>query len=134
MRTRRLSRSMVDRTFGGVCGGLGAYLGINAWWVRAAFMVFTLFTAGVSIVLYLVLWLSIPQQTIQELTPGDPAGYGQASAETLVVLGSGVVFLGIAVLAVSLDVLEGTRGDVLLPFAVIGLGIVLLSQQLRRQA
>lgn len=133
MQTRRLSRSMIDRTFGGVCGGLGTYLSINAWWVRVAFMVFTLFTFGSSLLLYLILWLAIPQQTLQELPPGDPTGRTQVSAETLIVLGSGVVLLGIMVLGVSLGLLENAaEQDVLLPFIVIGLGLVLLAQQLRR--
>jgi phage shock protein PspC (stress-responsive transcriptional regulator) len=133
MRTRRLSRSMIDRTFGGVCGGLGAYLGISAWWVRLTFILFTVFTAGVSLVLYLVLWLVIPQQTISELKPGDPTRQLQVNVETLILLGLGVVVLGIIVLAVSLGVLQGERGDILLPFVILGLGVVLLAQQLRKQ-
>jgi phage shock protein C len=134
MQIRRLTRSVTDRTFGGVCGGLGAYLGVNSWWVRLSFLLFTLFTLGVSLVLYLVMWLVIPQQRIQELPPGDPGQGGQTSAETLILLGSGVVGFGMLVLAVSLEVLQGTQGDVLLPLVIVGLGLVLLNQQLRRAA
>ncbi|HLA41934.1 MAG TPA: PspC domain-containing protein [Aggregatilineales bacterium] len=132
MRSGQLSRSMIDRTFGGVCGGLGAYLGINAWWVRLTFMVFAFFTVGVSVVLYFLLWLVIPQQSMYELQQGDPTRPREVSAETLILLGGGVVLLGIIILAVSLGVLQGTRGDVLLPFVILGLGLVLLAQQLRR--
>src|SRR5688572_20254279 len=132
MQIRRLTRSVTERTFGGVCGGLGAYLGINPWWVRLSFLLFTLFTLGVSLVLYLVMWLVIPQQRIQELSPGDPGQGGQTSAETLILLGSGVVGFGMLVLAVSLGVLQGTQGDILLPLVLVGLGLVLLNQQLRR--
>ena len=121
---------MIDRALGGVCGGLGAYLGINAWWVRVTFIVLAIFTVGVSAVLYLMLWLVIPQQTIHELP--TEAGAQQVSAETLVLLGSGVVLFGVMVLAVSLGVLRGARGDVLLPFVILGLGLVLLAQQIRR--
>jgi phage shock protein PspC (stress-responsive transcriptional regulator) len=122
---------MIDRTFGGVCGGLGIYLGIQSMWVRLAFALFTLFTAGVSLLLYLVLWLLIPQQTLPEIPPGDPVAHLPPSAETLILLGASVLLLGIAVLAVSLGVLQGQRGDVLLPFAVLGVGVILLAQQLR---
>jgi phage shock protein C len=125
---------MIDRALGGVCGGLGAYLGINAWWVRVTFIVLALFTVGVSVVLYLMMWLVIPQQTIHELPIGTEAGAQQVSAETLVLLGSGVVLFGVVVLAVSLGVLRGARGDVLLPFVILGLGLVLLAQQVRRPA
>ena len=134
MQSRKFSRSLTNRTFGGVCGGLGMYLGVNAWWIRLTFMVFALFNTGVSIVLYVLLWFSLPEQNITELAPGDPSDQGQVSAETLVILGSGVVMLGIVVLAVSLGVFQGSRSDVLLPFVIIGLGGVLLAQQLRRPA
>lgn len=133
MRPRRLARSMVDRILGGVCGGLGSYLGVNAWWVRATFIVFAIFTVGVSIALYLILWLIIPPQTLQDLA-GDPMAPEQVSAETLILLGSGVVLLGIMVLAVSLGVLQGAKGDILLPFVLLGLGLVMLAQQLRKAA
>ncbi len=131
---RRLSRNLIDRTFGGVCGGLGVYLGINAWWVRAAFIIFTFFSPLVSVILYLILWLAIPPQTIDELPPGNPLKPGQARAETLIVLGSGIIFLGIIILAVTLGVLQGQRGDLLLTFVIVGLGLVLLAQQVRRRA
>lgn len=131
---RRLSRNLIDRTLGGVCGGLGVYLGINAWWVRAAFIVFTFFSPLVSIILYLILWLAIPPQTIDEIPPGNPMKPGQARAETLIVLGSGIIFLGIVILAVTLGVLQGQRGDLLLTFVIVGLGLVLLAQQVRRRA
>lgn len=134
MRLRRLSRSLIDRTFGGVCGGLGAYLGINSWWARGAFIIFTFFSPLVSIILYLILWLAISPQGIDEIPTGNPLKPGQASAETLIVLGAGIILLGMVILAVSLDVLQGQRGDLLLTFVVIGLGLVLLAQQLRRPA
>jgi len=127
MRTKRLTRNMLDRTLGGVCGGLGLYLGINPWWVRLLFLLFGVFTLGVSAILYLVLWLLIPPQTIHEM-PTDES----ASAETLIILGFGVMGLGLVVLAVSLGILQGERGDVLLPFVIIGLGVVMLAQQLRK--
>ena len=123
---------MIDRAAGGVCGGLGVYLGIDAWWVRATFIVLAIFTVGVSAVLYLVLWLLIPQQTIHELPAGAEEQTQQVRAESLVLLGSGVVLFGVVVLAVSLGVLQGARGDVLLPFVILGLGLVLLAQQVRR--
>lgn len=134
MRSRRLTRSMLDRTIAGVCGGIGQYLGIDSWWVRGALLIFSLFTLGTSAVIYAALWLLIPQQTIDELAAGDPAGKISVSAETLILMGLGITVLGIIFLSVSLGVLQGTRGDILLPFGVIGLGIVLLFQQLRRTA
>lgn len=131
---RRLTRSMIDRALGGVSGGLGAYLGISAWWVRLAFVVFALFNLPVALILYLLLWLALPQQSLGDLPPGDPAQQARVSAETLILLGLSVVIFGMIVLAVSLDVFAGTSGNVLLSFVVISLGIVMLAQQLRKTA
>ncbi|NJL93703.1 MAG: PspC domain-containing protein [Anaerolineae bacterium] len=74
MPVRRLSRSLMNRLLGGVAGGLGSFLGINAWWVRGAFVALALFSPLVSVLLYLALWLALPQQSIYELPPGDPWG------------------------------------------------------------
>lgn len=132
MQTRNLSRSMMDRVFGGVCGGLGDYLRVNAWWVRATFVLLAIFTLGFSIGIYLVLWLLTPPQTLADLTL--PHEQRRSRAETFIILGMGVAGLGLIVLAVSLGILQGAGGDILLPFVVIGVGMILLYQQLRSVA
>lgn len=55
---KRLFRDVDNRMIGGVCSGLGAYFNIDTVWFRLAFVVATL--AGVSILVYLVLWVIIP--------------------------------------------------------------------------
>jgi phage shock protein PspC (stress-responsive transcriptional regulator) len=134
--TQRLTRNMINRVLSGVCGGLGAYLGINAWWVRAAFIGLTLFTYGAGFLLYLVLWLALPQQTLADLTdlPNPLDMSNRARPETLILLGMGVIFVGLLVMAFNLGVVNNTNGGALLPFAVILLGITLLAQQLRSRA
>jgi phage shock protein PspC (stress-responsive transcriptional regulator) len=54
-----LHRSGHDRFFGGVAGGLGEHLGVNAWWFRWAFVLLALF-AGVGVLVYVLAWLVIP--------------------------------------------------------------------------
>jgi phage shock protein PspC (stress-responsive transcriptional regulator) len=135
MRTQRLTRSLTDRTLGGVCGGLGAYVGVNPWWVRALFVVLSVFTAGTGLLLYLALWLILPPQSLADI----PAGPHDATAresrpEIVVLIGAVVSGLGLLVLARSLGVLSGDRGDVLLPVAVIFVGVLLLVKQLWRAA
>ena len=64
MRTRGmlLRRSRDNRIIAGVCGGLGEYFGINAWWFRLGFLV-ALLPGGVpGILAYLILWLVIPSE------------------------------------------------------------------------
>ncbi len=128
---------MIDRTFGGVCGGLGAYLSINSWWVRVAFLALMVFTLGAGLVVYLILWLAIPEQTLADLYHEDvfdETAQQQTRPETLVLIGTGIIVIGMLVLALNLGVLDNTNGGALLPFAVILLGLTLFAQQLRRSA
>jgi phage shock protein C len=57
---RPLRRSRTNRIFAGVCGGLADFFGINALWFRLAFLI-SLLPGGVpGFLLYLVLWIIIP--------------------------------------------------------------------------
>jgi len=55
-----LRRSRRNRVFLGVCGGLADFFGVNAFWIRLAFLI-ALIPGGVpGLLLYLILWLIIP--------------------------------------------------------------------------
>lgn len=56
---KRLLRSRTDRMIGGVCGGLANFYGLDSSIVRIAMVLLTLF-AGMSIFVYLIMWLIIP--------------------------------------------------------------------------
>ena len=56
---KRLFRSRKDRVFGGVCGGIGNYIGVDPTIIRLIWMFF-LFAAGMGFFIYLVSWLLIP--------------------------------------------------------------------------
>jgi phage shock protein C len=55
----RLLRTNDDRMIGGVCGGLGRYLKIDAVLVRLGFVLLTIY-GGVGPVLYLLLLILMP--------------------------------------------------------------------------
>jgi phage shock protein C len=57
----RLSRSRTDRFIGGVCGGLGKYLGIDSTVIRLIFLVL-LFGNGIGLLLYIILWILLPAE------------------------------------------------------------------------
>jgi phage shock protein C len=61
-----LMRSQSDRMIGGVCGGLAAYFGIDSAIVRLIFVVAVL--SGVSPLVYLVLWIVMPEQSASTTT------------------------------------------------------------------
>ena len=59
--TKKLYRSQSERWFAGVCGGLGNYFGIDPTLVRVIFVILSL-TFGSGFLIYLVLWLIIPNE------------------------------------------------------------------------
>jgi phage shock protein PspC (stress-responsive transcriptional regulator) len=62
---KRLFRDINDRIIGGVCSGLGAYLNVDTVWIRIIFVI-AIFS-GVSILVYLILWVIIPAaRTVSE--------------------------------------------------------------------
>ena len=58
---KRLFRSRTDRMIGGVCGGLAQFSGLDSSAVRIAMVFLTIF-AGMSILVYLIMWLIIPEE------------------------------------------------------------------------
>src|SRR5262245_63603754 len=65
--SRSWYRSRVNRRIAGVCGGLAEEFGISVTVLRLAFVLATLLSWGVGIVLYLTLWVVMPY------APGAPA-------------------------------------------------------------
>ncbi len=57
---RRLFRDPDDGAIAGVCKGIGHYFGIDAVWLRIAFLV-AFFFAGSGVILYLILWIAMPK-------------------------------------------------------------------------
>lgn len=70
---KKLYRSQSNVMLGGVCAGLGDYLGIDPTLVRLIFVVMFL-TASFGFWLYVILWIIVPQ---------EPVGSGQASNEVI---------------------------------------------------
>lgn len=60
MVSKRLYRSRTDRMIGGVAGGLGAYLDVDATLIRVAWVILGLMGAGV--LAYIICWIIIPEE------------------------------------------------------------------------
>ena len=58
---KQLRRSRRDRMIGGVCGGLADYFGIDVALVRLL-MFLLIFFGGVSLWVYIILWIVIPAE------------------------------------------------------------------------
>ena len=78
-----LFRSVTNRRIAGVAGGLGQHFGVDPVWFRIAFVVLAI-GGGSGILIYLVMWLIVP-----EGIGGNPASQAARGALT----GSAVVGL-----------------------------------------
>jgi phage shock protein PspC (stress-responsive transcriptional regulator) len=117
-------RSFTDRVLGGVCGGLGAILPLNAWWFRGLFALLSIVSTGVFAALYLLLWLALPQQSLVLRRRG----------------GAGLLLLALVLTAATLAAwllhlsggLRGPSGEPLLwPGLLLALAVVFFLRQLR---
>jgi len=57
----QLRRSRHNRIVAGVCGGLGAFFGLNAFWFRLVFFILLLPGGLPGLIPYLILWIIIPK-------------------------------------------------------------------------
>ncbi len=62
MRTRQFRRSRTDRRIAGVCGGLGAYFGIDSTLIRLIFVLLLLPGGAPGLLPYIILWVIMPEE------------------------------------------------------------------------
>lgn len=148
----RLVRPRSDRIVGGVCAGLGLYFGIDPVIVRLLFVVLGL-TTGLTVVLYPILWVIMPEVATPPGLPfgarfdpqtGQPlpvdyvassqehvwAGDRPASTTTTPrprILALVLVGVGTLILVNQVgDILGFDVGSFVIPLALVGLGVYLL--------
>lgn len=71
MEEKKLRRSC-DKVVAGVCAGLGEYLGIDPIIVRIVWALLTLSTIGTGLLLYIILWIIMPECPTDSTTPSAP--------------------------------------------------------------
>lgn len=60
--SKKLTRSSSDKWLGGVLGGIAEYLGWDPTLVRLIFLVVALVGVGSPVLVYLILWVIMPQE------------------------------------------------------------------------
>jgi phage shock protein PspC (stress-responsive transcriptional regulator) len=63
---RRMYRLEEGSMWAGVCTGLGAYFGVDVVWMRVIFVLLTLFTSGVWILIYIAMCFIVPKAETAE--------------------------------------------------------------------
>ena len=58
---RKLVRSRTNRTFCGVCGGIGEYLNVDPTLIRLVWLLCSLVSCGTGLIVYIVAALIIPE-------------------------------------------------------------------------
>ncbi|PVZ06297.1 PspC domain-containing protein [Actinomycetospora cinnamomea] len=116
----RLVRSRRDRIVGGVCGGLGRYLGVDPVLVRIVTVALML-SVGVGVLAYVVAWIVIPEADEDE--PPVTAAPTDRHRVT-VVAGAALVALGVLLLVRA--VIPWFDGAVFWPLVVIGVGVLVV--------
>lgn len=61
--TNKLYRSKIQKVIGGVCGGLAEYFDVDPVFIRALFILL-LVAGGSGFLLYILLWILIPQKPL----------------------------------------------------------------------
>lgn len=143
----RLYRSRQDAMIGGVCGGLGQYLGIDPTFVRLFFVLLAF--NGIGVLIYLLLWIVVPlegqprnatlRDTVRtggEEIAGRTLAMGEELRDTIrrphpqagVIIGSALILLGAFYLLDSLNLpwMRWLDFDVLWPVLLIVGGLALL--------
>ena len=133
----RLYRSRRDRMLGGVCGGLGDYLGIDPIFIRIFFFII-FFGGSAGFWLYMLLWILVPEEGAA--APGDfgdriramgddfTNAVSQPHPESGLIIGGALILLGFFWLIEQLNIswLWWWNFDVLWPVLLIVAGGVLL--------
>ncbi|XVQ12129.1 PspC domain-containing protein [Spirillospora sp. CA-255316] len=118
----RLERRGEGRLLAGVCRGLASHLGVDAFYVRGAFVLLTL-ASGLGVAAYIAFWVLVPPRRDEEAAPSkrDGRDWGQLLAYAAVAIGLSVLTWG-----------AGFAQAAFWPFVVGGVGASILWQQADR--
>lgn len=144
---RKLYRSRTEKMLGGVCGGLASYAAIDPVIVRLFFVIFTL-AGGAGVLIYLILWIVIPEEgkTAEEWSDQSASSRIGAVRDDFIeaarkpnpqavrYLGAAVIAAGVLLLLQNLDIswLWWLKGDLIWPLVLVAGGVLLLMRAFRK--
>lgn len=159
---RRLYRSRTDSVIGGVAGGVAEYLDVDPSIVRVVWAVLALVTGGIFFVLYIVMWVVVPEAPFAgpEGAPAAADGShappdGEAASAAQATAGGGyaasggyparhrrrgggmifgLILIGLGVWFLVDAYIPGIDTKLLWPVGLVLLGLVLLGVSMRRPA
>lgn len=143
MPTKRLTRNIQNRQIGGVAAGLAEYLSIDVVLIRLGFALLLLIN-GFGAVLYMVMWLLVPQEGATESSGEDTlrANLEDISGRTQALIRSltdgnsnvlGVVLLSLGVLFLLNQLIPALSFGMIFAIALVAAGVILLVSQVSRR-
>ena len=152
----RLERSATNRVVAGVCGGIAEYLQVDATLVRVFFVIGTIITGGLGLLGYIILIVLMPlpgqpapfvkssgvtTSTLEGAASSDPGvappivappADPEAAERRRAAIGVFLIALGAIFLLGNAGVFRIVRWDLIWPLVIIGVGVLLLAQRVRR--
>jgi phage shock protein PspC (stress-responsive transcriptional regulator) len=140
MENIKLYRSNSDRMIGGVCGGLGTFLNIDPIFVRLLF-VLLLFGSEFGFILYLLLWIIIPEEgkaygfkdnslgeKVKSMGDDIQQAVTQPHPQAGIIMGVGLIVIGgfLFLDRLNLSWMNWINLDILWPILLIVGGVILL--------
>jgi phage shock protein PspC (stress-responsive transcriptional regulator) len=117
---RRLTRRTDNKMIAGVASGIAAYLGIEPWIVRIAFVVMVPF-GGFGVLAYLIAWLLVPIEGSGQSLAGDVLRRPPSGIRS---------YIGVALILLAVAILASTFSEpgVIWAIVLIAFGIFLFRQ------
>jgi phage shock protein PspC (stress-responsive transcriptional regulator) len=154
---RRLYRSRTESVLGGVAGGVAEYLDADPSIVRIIWAILGIVTGGIFVVLYIVMWIVVPEAPVSAApasagaaTAVPPAGSGEAAGQAAGPsvmtpaapprrrssgggsLVFGLILVGLGAWFLIREYVPQIDTDLLWPIGLVVLGVVLVVASLRR--
>lgn len=132
-----ISRSRQNRILGGVAAGLAEYLSIDPLVVRILFVVSGFFS-GIGILLYLIMWIVIPEEKLINFSATDNINNPDSTSDSGInftmpqkknnngQLIFGIILILVGVFFLGVEVFSLLNFEDLLPILLVGFGIYLL--------
>ncbi len=138
----RLERSNTHRMWAGVCGGIAEYFQVDPTLVRAFFIIATIFTGGLFLLVYVALLIIMPASDRPAAASGSPT---DATAPVSAIpsdpatadrrreaAGWLLLALGVVFLLGNMGFLHDVTWRYIWPLALIAVGLYLVLQRGRR--
>ncbi len=147
--THRLHKSRDDRFMFGVAGGIAEYFDVDPVLVRGGWVLLTVATGGIGLLVYIVLAIVTPKSRRQvsrtETISDDSSELPESAVDVEEderplrrhtarnVLAVGLIVVGMIVLLSNLGVFGSIRWEIVWPVAIVVLGLTILVPSIRRE-